>query len=327
MQAIVATQNGGPEVLTMTDRPDPTPGPGELAIDVVATAVNRADTLQRQGYYPPPPGASDLIGLECSGTVRALGEGVTGFSLGQPVCALLVGGGYASIVVAPAGQVMPVPANIDLTEAAALPEAAATVWSNVYMGARLQPGESLLVHGGAGGLGTLGIQIATALGHPVYTTAGSAEKVARCAELGAELTINYRDEDFPDRIRAHTGGRGVDVILDNMGGAYLDANLDALSMGGRLAIIGMQGGTRGELRISRLLQKRAAVLASSLRPRPTEEKAAICAELVHHVWPLIADGRVRPVIDSILPLADASEAHSRLESSAHTGKIVLAVQH
>ncbi|GAA4259730.1 NAD(P)H-quinone oxidoreductase [Dietzia aurantiaca] len=325
MIAVVATEPGGPEVLTLRELPDPTPGPGEVTIDVVATAVNRADTLQRRGHYPPPPGTSELIGLECSGTVREVGDGVMGLEPGQPVCALLAGGGYASVVSAPAAQVMSAPEGIDLATAAAVPEAAATVWSNVFMEAALRPGESLLVHGGAGGLGSLAIQIAHALGHPVSTTAGSADKVALCESLGAAPAVNYREEDFAERVLDHTQGRGVDVVLDNIGGPYLERNLKVLALGGRLAIIGMQGGARAELPIGRLMQKRARIIATSLRPRPVEEKGAICAQLVEHVWPLIASGQVAPVVDSTLPLSEAAAAHERLESSQHAGKIVLTV--
>jgi len=325
MRAVTATTPGGPEVLALTTLPDPVPGPGEVLVRVAATAVNRADTLQRMGFYPPPPGASDVIGLECSGTVEALGPDLDGrdgthWSVGDEVCALLAGGGYAELVAVPAGQLMPVPAGVSLVEAGALPEVACTVWSNVFMLAGLQASEKFLVHGGAGGIGTFAIQLASALGAKIYTTAGSAGKLAVCAELGADVTINYRDEDFVEIL---TEAGGADVILDNMGAAYLDRNITALATEGRLVIIGMQGGTKAELDINKLLRKRGAVLATSLRARPTEEKAAICASVVEHVWPLVADGTVRPVVHITLPLAEAAQAHQLMEDSDHVGKIVL----
>jgi putative PIG3 family NAD(P)H quinone oxidoreductase len=322
VRAVHADGRGGPEILSVREVPDVEPGPGEVAIDVVATAVNRADTLQRKGFYPPPPGASEVIGLECSGRVAALGEGVDGWSVGDEVCALLAGGGYASRVVVPVGQVMPVPAGVDLVTAAALPEVACTVWSNVFMVAGLQPHESLLVHGGAGGIGTFAIQLAAALGSRVLTTGGTPEKRAFCAELGAAVTIDYHDEDFVEVARREERG-GVDVILDNMGASYLGRNVDALATEGRLVIIGMQGGVKGELDIAALLGKRAAVIATSLRGRPAQGKAAICAAVVEHVWPLVADGSVRPVIDRSLPLEDVAEAHRTMDAGSHTGKILL----
>ncbi len=325
MRAVVAAEPGGPEVLQVTELPDPEPGPGEVLVDVAATAVNRADLLQRMGFYPPPPGASDVIGLECSGTVAALGEGVTGWSVGDEVCALLAGGGYAERVVVPAGQLMPVPPGVGLVEAAALPEVACTVWSNVFMVAGLQPSETLLVHGGAGGIGTMAIQLATALGARVLTTAGSADKLERCRELGAAVAINYREEDFVAVAKEATDGAGVDVVLDNMGAAYLSRNVDVLAKGGRLVVIGMQGGTKGELDLGVLLGKRGAVIATTLRARPVEEKAAICAAVAEHVWPLVADGVVRPIVHTTLPLADAADAHRLMEDSGHIGKIVLTV--
>ncbi|WP_134740660.1 NAD(P)H-quinone oxidoreductase [Nocardioides sp. 503] len=325
MRAVIAAEAGGPEVLSVSEVPDVEPGPGEIAVAVAATAVNRADTLQRQGFYPPPPGASEIIGLECSGTVAALGEGVEGWAVGDEVCALLAGGGYASRVVVPAGQVMPVPAGVDLVTAAAIPEVAATVWSNVFMVAGLQPGESLLVHGGAGGIGTFAIQLAHRLGARVLTTGGTADKLAACAALGADVTINYRDQDFVEVVKDATDGAGVDVVLDNMGAKYLGRNVDALALEGRLVIIGMQGGSKGELDINALLRKRGAVIATSLRSRPVGEKAAICAALVEHVWPLVAEGLVRPIVHGTMPLEDAAAAHALMESGEHMGKIVLTV--
>jgi putative PIG3 family NAD(P)H quinone oxidoreductase len=323
MRAVIASEPGGPEVLTVTDLPDPAPGPGEVVIDMVATAVNRADTLQRQGHYPPPAGASDVLGLECSGVISGVGEDVSGWSEGDEVCALLAGGGYGERVVVPAGQVMPVPDGVDLVTAGALPEVACTVWSNVFMIAGLQPGETLLVHGGAGGIGTMAIQLAKALGSTVITTAGSEEKLELCRSLGADLAVSYRDQDFVEEVKKATDGHGADVILDNMGAKYLDRNVSALATEGRLVIIGMQGGVKGELNIGKLLAKRGAVIATTLRSRPVAEKAAICASVVEHVWPLVADGTVKPVVHTCLPLDRAAEAHRVMESGEHVGKILL----
>ncbi len=323
MRAVIVSEPGGPEVLEVVDLPDPTPAPGEVVVDVVATAVNRADTLQRKGFYPPPPGASDVLGLECSGTVSAVGAEVTGWSVGDRVCALLAGGGYASKVAVPAGQLMPVPGEVDLATASALPEVACTVWSNVFMVAGLRAEETLLVHGGAGGIGTMAIQLAHALGARVVTTAGSAEKLELCRSLGADVVVNYREQDFVEEVRRATEGRGADVILDNMGASYLDRNLDALATEGRLVVIGMQGGAKGELDLGKLLRKRGAVVATSLRARPVEEKTAICAAVVEHIWPLVADGSVKPVVHTTLPLERVGDAHRLMEESGHTGKILL----
>ncbi len=292
-------------------------------IEVAASAVNRADLLQRQGFYPPPPGASDILGLECSGRIAQVGPEVEGWQVGDEVCALLAGGGYATRVVVPAGQVMPVPEGVDLVTASALPEVACTVWSNVFMVAGLQPGETLLVHGGAGGIGTFAIQLATALGARVLATAGSEEKLRVCRDLGAEVAINYREQDFVDEVRAATDGRGADVVLDNMGAKYLARNVDALATEGRLVIIGMQGGTKGELDIATLLRKRGAVIATALRSRPVEGKSAICASVVEHVWPLVADGRVRPIVHTAFPLEEAAAAHAAMEAGENIGKILL----
>ncbi len=297
-----------------------------MLVDVAATAVNRADLLQRQGFYPPPPGASDVIGLECSGTVAALGDGVEGWSVGDEVCALLAGGGYAERVVVPAGQLMPLPPGVDLVTAAALPEVACTVWSNVFMVAGLRPGEHFLVHGGAGGIGTMAIQLAHVLGARVYATAGSAEKLAICTDLGADVAINYREDDFVEVVKRESDGHGADVILDNMGAEYLPRNVDALALEGRLVVIGMQGGTKGELDLGVLLRKRGAVVATALRSRPTSDKAAICAAVTEHVWPLVEAGLVRPIIHRTLPLAQAGEAHALLESGEAVGKVVLEVR-
>ncbi len=294
-------------------------------IKVVAAGVNRADLLQAGGSYPPPPGASDTLGLEVSGTIAEVGPGVAGWSVGQPVCALLAGGGYAEYVAVPAAQVLPVPDGVGLVEAAALPEVACTVWSNLMMTARLRPGALLLIHGGASGIGTHAIQLARALGTRVAVTAGSAEKLAVCAELGAEMLINYRDEDFAERVR---GAGGADVIFDIMGAKYLDRNIDALADGGRLVIIGMQGGVKAELNIGKLLGKRAGVLATALRSRPVDGpdgKGAIVEQVTANVWPLIAEGRIRPIIGAELPVEQAAEAHRLLRESAVTGKVLLRV--
>lgn len=323
MRAVTQTSPGGPETLSVTEVPDPAPGPGEVLIDVAATAVNRADLLQRQGFYPPPPGASDVIGLECSGTVSAIGEGVDSWAVGDEVCALLAGGGYASQVVVPAGQVMPIPAGVDLVTAAALPEVACTVWSNVFMVAGLRPDEIFLVHGGGGGIGTFAIQLAARSGARVFTTAGSEEKLARCRELGAEVAINYRDEDFVSVVKDATGGRGANVVLDNMGAKYLGRNVDVLADEGRLVIIGMQGGTKAELNINQLLRKRGAVIATALRSRPVDGKARICASVVEHVWPLVADGSIMPVVSAVLPLDQVAEAHRLIDSGESVGKVLL----
>lgn len=303
--------------------PDPVAGEGEVLVEVVAGAVNRADILQRQGFYNPPPGASPYPGLECSGRIAALGPGVSGWAVGDEVCALLAGGGYAQKVVVPAGQLLPVPEGVDLVRAAALPEVACTVWSNVFMISHLRPGETLLVHGGSSGIGTMAIQLAKAVGARVAVTAGSKEKLERCAELGADILINYREQDFVAEVKEATGGAGADVILDNMGAKYLDRNVQSLAVNGRLAIIGMQGGAKGELNIGALLHKRAAVTATSLRARPVEEKTAIVAAVREHVWPLLAAGRVRPVVDRELPMERAAEAHRVVEESGHIGKVLL----
>ena len=323
MRAVIATGTGGPEVLSVGELPDPEPKPGEVVLDVAAAGLNRADLLQRQGFYPPPPGASDVIGMECSGTVSAVGEEVTGWSVGDRACALLAGGGYAAKVAVPAGQLMPVPDGVDLVTAAALPEVAATVWSNLFMIAGLKPHETLLVHGGAGGIGTFAIQLAHQLGATVLTTAGTADKLAACAALGADVTINYRDQDFVEVVKESTDGRGADVVLDNMGAKYLGRNVDALAIEGRLVIIGMQGGTKGELDINMLLRKRGAVIATTLRSRPVDEKSAICASVVEHVWPLVSAGLVQPVVNGTMPLEEVAAAHALMESGEHSGKILL----
>ncbi|MFF4181803.1 NAD(P)H-quinone oxidoreductase [Streptomyces sp. NPDC001691] len=323
MHAITIPEPGGPEALVWAEVPDPVPGEGEVLVEVAAAAVNRADVLQRQGFYNPPPGASPYPGLECSGRIAALGPGVSGWSVGDEVCALLSGGGYAEKVAVPAGQLLPVPEGVELAQAAALPEVACTVWSNVFMVSHLRPGETLLVHGGASGIGTMAIQLGKAVGARVAVTAGGPDKLARCAELGADILIDYREQDFVDEVLKATDGVGADVILDIMGAKYLDRNVRALAVNGRLAVIGLQGGAKGELNLGALLTKRAAVTATSLRGRPASEKATIVAAVREHVWPLIAGGRVRPVVDRTLPLADAAEGHRVLEASGHVGKVLL----
>ena len=325
MKAVVITEFGGPDVLQLREVPDPVVGPGEVVIDVAATAVNRADLLQRAGHYAPPAGAPDWPGLECSGTISAVGAGVLDWHAGDQVCALLAGGGYAERVVVPAGQLLPLPAGVDLVDAAALPEVTATVWSNVFMAAGLRPGEVFLVHGGSSGVGTMAIQLAAQVGARVAVTAGSPQKLERCRELGAEITINYREQDFVAALRAATDDHGADVVLDNMGASYLDRNLDALAFNGRLVVIGMQGGAKAELDLGKLLARRAAVIATSLRARPAAEKAAIVASVSQHVWPLLASGVVRPVIHQRLPLERAADGHRLMKESTHIGKILLTV--
>ncbi|MFF4347238.1 NAD(P)H-quinone oxidoreductase [Streptomyces sp. NPDC001530] len=323
MYAITIPEPGGPEALVWDEVPDPVPAEGEVLVEVVASAVNRADLLQRQGLYNPPPGASPYPGLECSGRIVEIGPGVSGWAVGDEVCALLAGGGYAQKVAVPAGQLLPVPTGLDVRQAAALPEVTCTVWSNVFMVAHLRPGETLLVHGGSSGIGTMAIQLAKAVGAKVAVTAGTKEKLDFCAELGADILINYREQDFVEEIKQATDGGGADVILDNMGAKYLDPNVRALAVNGRLAIIGMQGGIKGELNIAALLNKRAAISATSLRARPLGEKAAIVAAVREHVWPLIDSGHVRPIIDRELPMSDAGAAHRVLEESGHIGKVLL----
>jgi putative PIG3 family NAD(P)H quinone oxidoreductase len=314
---------GGPDVLTWAEVADPEPGPGEVVVEVAASAVNRADLMQREGHYPPPPGAPPYPGLECAGRIAALGEGVTGWAEGDEVCALLSGGGYAERVAVPAGQLLPKPAALTPAEAAALPEVACTVWSNVGDLAHLSPGETFLVHGGGSGIGTHAIQLAKAIGAArVLCTAGSPEKLARCRELGADVTIDYRTEDFAARVRDETGG--VDVILDVVGAPYLERNVAALAPNGRLVIIGMQGGTRTEFDLNALFRKRGQIIATTLRARPAAEKAAIVAAVRERVWPLVEAGAVRPVVDRVVPMRDAAEAHRAVDAD-HFGKVVLEI--
>jgi len=323
MHAVVITEPGGPEVLQWTEVPDPQLGPGEVMIDVAASAVNRADVMQRQGFYPPPPGASPYPGLECAGTIAAVGDGVEGWQPGQPVCALLTGGGYAEKVAVPAGQLLPVPKSTTLAEAAALPEAVCTVYSNVFTGARLAAGETLLVHGGGSGIGTTAIQLAKHAGAIVAVTAGSPEKLEACRRLGADILINYREDDFAEQLLAATGGHGADVILDIIGAGYLAKNLAALAPDGRIANIGLQQGRRAELDLSALMAKRGTITSTTLRARPAAQKAAIVAAVTAEVWPLVDAGALRPVVDRELPMAQVAEAHRLADASGHTGKIVL----
>ncbi|CAN0852812.1 Quinone oxidoreductase PIG3 [Linum grandiflorum] len=323
MKAVVISSPGGPEVLQLRQVDDPTIQDDEVLIKVAATAVNRADTIQRQGKYPPPKGSSEHLGLECSGTIVAVGRLVSMWKPGDQVCALLSGGGYAEQVAVPAGQVLPVPEGVSLTEAAAFPEVACTVWSTIFMTSRLSPGESLLVHGGSSGIGTFAIQIAKYLGNRVFVTAGSEEKLAACNDLGADVCINYKTEDFVARVKEETDGKGVDVILDCLGASYFQRNLDSLNFDGRLFIIGMMGGTKTEMNLPSLFSKRLTVQAAGLRYRTAENKATIVSEVKKHVWPAIAAGKVKPVVYKVFPFSEAAEAHKLIESSQHVGKILL----
>jgi NADPH:quinone reductase len=323
MIAIEITKPGQPEVLKLVERPDPVPGAGEVLINVAAAGVNRPDVMQRRGRYPPPAGASDLPGLEVSGTVVALGEGVTEWRAGDKVCALLAGGGYATMCVAPAPQCLPVPAGVDLVAAAAIPETFFTVWTNVFDRGRLKSGETALFHGGSSGIGTTAIQLAVARGARVFTTAGSDEKCRACEQLGASRAINYRQNDFVELIQGLTGGRGVDLILDMVGGEYVARNLAALAVEGRLVQIGLMGGEAGPIDFRRILGQRLTITGSTLRPRSVAEKGKIAEALRQEVWPLLEKGRVKPIIYRTFPLKDAAAAHRLMESSEHIGKIVL----
>ncbi len=314
------------DLLPWVEVPEPVPAADEVLVEVTATAVNRADLLQRAGNYPPPPGAPPYLGLECSGTIAGLGAAVTGWRVSDEVCALLTGGGYAERVAVPAGQLLPLPDGVDVVTAAALPEVTCTVWSNVVMLAALRAGELLLVHGGASGIGTMAIQLAKAVGARVAVTAGSAAKLARCRELGADLAVSYREEDFVARVREETGGRGADVVLDNMGASYLSRNIDVLAPGGRLVVIGLQGGQRAELDLGALMRTRGSVSVTTLRARPAGEKAGIVAAVREHVWPMLASGAVRPVVDRVLPVRQAAEAHRVVEAGEHVGKVLLRVR-
>ena len=323
MTAIEITEPGGPEVLRPARRPLPEPALGEVLIEVTGAGVNRPDTMQRQGLYPPPPGASDLPGLEVSGTVVANGPGARRYEVGAAVCALTHGGGYAEYCVAPETQTLPVPAGLAVTDAAGLPETCFTVWTNAFERARLRAGERLLVHGGSSGIGTTAIQIASALGVRVFATAGTPQKCAACEGLGAERAINYRDEDFVSTVKALTGGEGVDVVLDIVGGSYLQRNLAALRPEGRLAQIAVQEASKSQIDLFALMRKRVSIVGSTLRPQSVDSKARIAAALEQQVWPLVESGLVRPVVDTRLPLEEAAAAHARMEAGRHIGKILL----
>jgi putative PIG3 family NAD(P)H quinone oxidoreductase len=325
MKAVYISEPGGPEVLEVREVQAPVAGTGEVLIDVVAAGLNRADVQQRKCFYPPPPGASEIPGLEVSGRIAGFGPGVTkAFSVGDKVVALLAGGGYAQRVAVPAGQVLRIPDGVDLVTAASLPEVAATVYSNLIMTAQLQPGETVLIHGATGGIGTMAIQLAKAFGARVATTAGNAEKVGTAkAFLGADIAINYAEEDFPASLRSQNGGKGADVILDVVGAKYLGRNIDALADYGRLVVIGLQGGVKAELDLGQLLRKRGAIIATALRPRPVEEKTVIMNAVRDAVWPMLTDGRIRPLVAKTFPLDQAAAAHTYFDSGDHVGKVLL----
>lgn len=323
MRGIHAPVPGGLEALVWVDRQTPMPSSGEVALKVLATAVNRADVLQRQGFYPPPPGASDILGLECVGVVSAVGDDVQGWHEGDVACALLVGGGYATDVVVDAGLLLGVPEGCSPEEACALVEVGCTVWSNLVMTAGLVAGQTVLIHGGAGGIGTMAIQVAKALGAEVVTTVGSEEKAEFCRALGADHTVLYRSENYVDVVKDVTGGRGADVVLDIMGAKYLAGNIAALAVGGTLVVIGLQGGVKGEINLGALVSKRLRLQGTSLRSRPLDEKRDIVQSVRENLWPLVEAGRVKPIIDSVIPLSQVAVAHERMAGSSHTGKIVL----
>lgn len=326
MLAYTVPEPGGPEALVLGEVPEPSVGAGEVLVEVVASGVNRADLLQREGHYPPPPGASQVLGLECAGRVAALGAGVAGWSVGDEVAALLAGGGHAERVAVPAGQLLPVPGGVSVLDAAALPEAVCTVWSNLVTVAHLREGETLLVHGGGSGIGTMAIQVARLLGARTVVTCGSARKAQACRALGADVAVNYHEDDFVAAVREVTDGGGADVVLDVIGARYLDRNLRSLAPGGRLVVIGLQGGTRAELDLGRLLARRVSVHGTTLRSRPVSEKAAIVADVREHVWPAVADGQVRPVIDRVLPWHEMAEAHRVLADGENIGKVLMQVR-
>jgi putative PIG3 family NAD(P)H quinone oxidoreductase len=323
VRAVVITGPGGPEMLSLEEVPDPVPGEGEVLIEVAAAGVNPADVMQRQGFYPPPPGASAYPGLECSGRVAGVGPGVSGWREGDSVCALMAGGGYAELAAVPAGQLLPIPDGVSVTDAAALPEVACTVNASVFGQARLAPGEVLLVHGGAGGIGSMAIQLAKAHGAIAACTAGTPAKLERCRELGADLAISYRDHDFVAAVKDFTGGRGADVILDIIGAPYLARNIEALATGGRLLQISTREGVHAEVDLGILMRKRISIFASTLRARPAAEKAVIVADVRDQMWPLVAAGQVAPVIERTLPLAEAAQAHRLMDDGTHVGKILL----
>jgi putative PIG3 family NAD(P)H quinone oxidoreductase len=326
VRAIVADGPGGPDVLKIVERPDPDAGPGELLVRVRAAGVNRADVLQRRGHYPPPPGASDVLGLEFAGEVVAVGGGVEGWAVGDPACAVVAGGAYAELVTVPADVALPPPPSLSIEEAAAVPEVFATAYDNLFNRGRLAGGETILIHGGGSGVGTAAIQLAKLSGCRILVTAGSSAKLEECAALGADVGIDYHREDFVERAMERTDDRGVDVILDIVGADYLDRNLRALAVDGRLVVIGLQGGAQAPLNLGLLLARRLTVTGSTLRARTTEEKAVLMAQLYRDVWPPFADGTLRPVIDRVLPFGDAAEAHRVMEDSEHTGKILLRIE-
>jgi NADPH2:quinone reductase len=326
MKVVDVPKPGGPEALVPAERPVPAPGDSEVLIRVAAAGLNRADILQRRGHYPSPPGAPSYPGLEVAGTVAGCGKAVTEFKPGDRVCALLQGGGYAEYCTVDAAQVLPIPGSLDMIQAASLPEACFTVWSNVFEFGRLRAGESLLVHGGSSGIGVTAIQLAAALGHPVFATAGSEDKCRFCEELGARHAVNYKSEDFVRAIADANGGRGVDVVLDMVGGSYVARNLQILASEGRLVIIATQGGLKGEVDVLRIMQQRLTVTGSTLRPRPASFKREIKGKLLQHVWPLVERGSVRAIVDKVFPLAAAADAHAYMESGAHKGKIILSVE-
>ena len=323
MRVIEIAEPGPPEGLRLATRAVPAPAAGDVLVKVAAAGVNRADVMQRRGNYPPPPGASDIPGLELSGTVVAVGEAVSRPAVGDEVCAIVSGGGYAEYCPVPAPQCLPIPEPVPLAAAAALPEAYSTVWTNVFERGRLAAGESFLVHGGSSGIGTVAIQLASLFGARVFATAGTAAKCAACTELGAERAINYREEDFVEVLRDATGGRGVDLILDMVGGPYVRPNLDSLALEGRLVLIALMEGAQAEVNLAALMSRRLTLTGSTLRSRSVAQKAAIAAELHARVWPRFASGELRPVIHATFPLADAAEAHRVMESSAHIGKLLL----
>jgi NADPH:quinone reductase len=323
MICVEITAPGGPEVLKAAERPDPVPGPGEVLIRVAAAGVNRPDVLQRRGAYPPPPGASDIPGLEVSGTIASMGDGVEGWREGDAVCALVSGGGYATMCVAPAVQCLRVPASIDLAAAAAIPETFFTVWTNVFERGRLQAGETFLVHGGSSGIGTTAIQLASRFGSRVFTTAGSPEKCSKCRELGASVAIDYKTEDFVQVVEQETGGKGVDLILDMVGGDYINRNLQCLAVDGRMVHIAFLKGAKAEVNFANVMVKRQTITGATLRPRSVAQKGAIAQALEERVWPLVAAGEVRPQIHATFPLEQAADAHRLMESSIHVGKIML----
>ncbi|OAH99521.1 NAD(P)H-quinone oxidoreductase [Methylomonas methanica] len=325
MRAIDIYRTAESTDLIVTDQPPPSPGAHQVLIKVLAAGVNRPDLLQRKGLYPPPPGASIVLGLEVAGTIEAIGSEVNQLKLGDAVCALLTGGGYAEYCLASACCCLPIPKGLSFIHAAALPETFFTVWSNIFDRAKLQAGESLLVHGGTSGIGTTAIQLSKAFGSQVIVTAGSQEKCQYCQSLGADLAINYREQDFVKAVMHHTGGKGVDVVLDMIGGDYLPRNLKCLAIDGRLQQIAIQNGGKSEINLASVLMKRLTIAGTTLRPRSDDFKAKIAQQLLTNVWPLLESGQLEPIIDSVFPLAKATQAHERMESSQHIGKIILEV--